>query len=379
MLSLYRTSMNRCPFRSILTSLIFIISTYAGIAQDSAHVSTKNNWFGNMSMNVFLSAGYSYNLNNPDSRKNQFRIFDFDDNSIKVDVVEIVLKRDANNFNDVGFRMDLTAGSSIPKVARSGGLNIGDLDFHQMYLSYIAAVGNGLRLDFGKFVTHMGYELIDGYDGYNDNQTRSFLFGYTIPYTHTGVRIGYSFVENISAMLMIVNGWDNAIDNNKSKTVCGQIAITPTNGLNLFANMSYGPEKDNNNSDNRSAFDFVGVYAVNDLLTLGTNIDYGSEPRATTTGTDASWFGFAGYLRFNISKCFSLALRGEQFDDKEGVRTGTIQKLREVTITPEFKPADHFSVRGDFRMDKSDKKVFEKGIDLTDTQTTVGVSVLYYF
>jgi hypothetical protein len=34
----------------------------------------------------------------------------------------------------------------------------------------------------------MGYELIEGYDGYNDNYSRSLLFNYAIPLTHTGVK-----------------------------------------------------------------------------------------------------------------------------------------------------------------------------------------------
>jgi hypothetical protein len=184
----------------ILTSFCSSLTLYS---QESITDSKPVRWYEAITVNAFMSSGYSYNFNKPDTRKNQFRIFDLEDNTFKVDVVELSVKKDAHGVGDAGFRFDLTAGSSIPKVAHSGGLDIGDLDFHQMFVSYIAPVGSGLKLDFGKFITSMGYEVIEGYDGYDDNYSRSFLFGYAIPFTHTGIRAGYTFSENLSTMLMV--------------------------------------------------------------------------------------------------------------------------------------------------------------------------------
>ena len=61
-----------------------------------------------------------------------------------------------------------------------------------MYLSYIAPLGKGLRFDAGKFATHMGSEVIGGYDGYNDEFSRGFIFGFGVPFTHTGVKATYA-------------------------------------------------------------------------------------------------------------------------------------------------------------------------------------------
>ena len=41
-------------------------------------------------------------------------------------------------------------------------------------MSWNAPCGSGLRFDAGKFITHHGYEVIEGYDGWNDNATHSF-------------------------------------------------------------------------------------------------------------------------------------------------------------------------------------------------------------
>jgi hypothetical protein len=359
--------------------IIVVILTDTAFGQGAVDSAKNIRWFESISINGFLSSAYIYNFNNPDLMKNQYRVFDFDDNSMKIDVLELSMEKKAVKLGETGFRFDVNAGSSVPQISRSTGLNIGDLDFHQMYMSYIAPVGTGLKIDIGKFITGMGYEVIEGYDGYNDNYSRSFLFGYAIPFTHTGVKGSYSFNENITAMLMIVNGWDNATDNNKSKSIGGQLGIAPATGMNLYVNYMIGPEKSSNNSDNRSVVDVVGVYAINDKITVGVNGDYGTEQNSGSDGSSAVWQGIAGYIRVNPLADFSLSLRAEQFEDKDGIRTGVVQKLQEITLTPEYRLAGDFLVRADLRYDKSDQVAFQKNGDWVDNQTTLGLNFIYKF
>jgi hypothetical protein len=79
-------------------------------------------WYEEVSVNAFVSASYSYNANRPDSGTNQLRVFDFDDNSFKVDVAEVVLQKAISKPGEAGFRIDFEAGSSIPRVSSSYGL-----------------------------------------------------------------------------------------------------------------------------------------------------------------------------------------------------------------------------------------------------------------
>jgi hypothetical protein len=371
----------RNHFLRLSFSLVMLLLASSPPAQLFAQANSDQAkpWYEDLKINGFISGGYSYNFNKPDTAKNRFRVFDFDDNTFKVDVVELSLKKDANDIGSAGFRIDLTAGSSIPQIARSSGMSSGDVDFHQIKASYIAPIGSGLRIDAGKFITHAGYEVIEGYDGYNDNYSRSLLFGYAIPFTHTGVCFGYTFSPSVSAMLLLVNGWDNAIDNNKSKSIGAQLALAPVGGLNLLVNALYGPEKPGNNSDQRSLMDVVATFAISSVISIGVNADVATEQHSSANGGDASWSGFAGYLRINASEKFSLSLRGEMFDDKDGLRTGVVQKLTEITITPEFRATKNFIVRGDFRLDGSDKNVFQKGSDYTGSQSTAALNFLYVF
>jgi hypothetical protein len=226
-------------------------------AQDPAR-NPKKAWYKSISFNGFASASYSFNFNRPATGLNAFRVFDFRDNRPRVDVAELVIQKPVSQPKDWGFRADFTVGQSIPRIAASNGLfrseetgEARNFDFHQLFLSFIAPVGKGIRLDAGKYVTHMGYEVLEGYDGWNENATRSFLFGYAIPYTQTGIRITYPFSSKFSAQFHVFNGWDDFDDNNSAKSVGLQLAFTPTSALSFNVNALFGPEQHNNNQDKR--------------------------------------------------------------------------------------------------------------------------------
>ncbi|HEX5854859.1 MAG TPA: porin [Thermoanaerobaculia bacterium] len=338
-------------------------------------------WYEEIAVNAFVSASYSYNFNRPDSGTNQLRVFDFDDNSFKVDVAEVVLQKAISKPGEAGFRIDFEAGSSIPRVSSSFGLLQGqDVDLQQAFLSWIAPVGSGLRLDLGKFVTHFGYEVIEGYDGYNDNATRSFLFGFETPGTHTGLKASYTFSDQLAGMFEICNGWDVARDNNSSKSLGLQLTWTPSKTVTVYGNFMTGPERANVNSDPRSVFDVVAQWKLNDLTVFTLDAVYGTEKGAVTPGKTASWSGVVGYARLGLSDAFALCLRAEYFKDADGARTGTIQKVKEVTVTPEYKVSTHLILRGDLRVDWSDADVFGKkdGV-FKGSQATVLLNGIYLF
>ena len=338
-------------------------------------------------MNGFLSTSYSYNFNRPPSGMNQYRVFDFDDNTIKVDVAELVVQKAVSKAGEAGFRIDAVAGSSIPRVSAAAGLfrdasgRAQDFDLQQAFVSYITPVGSGLRFDAGKFVTNHGYELIDGYDGYNDNATRSFSFGYAIPFTHLGLKATYTFSDQLTAMLMLVNGWDNAVDNNSSKSLGAQFIWTPSKIVTITANYMVGAERSDTNGDARNLVNVNAQWKVTDRTILTVDAVYGSEPNAVTQGQTAMWTGIVGYARFGLSDSFAFILWGEFFNDRDGARTGVAQKLKEVTLTPELKVGSHVVIRGDVRVDFSGKEVFEDrdGALTKKQQPTVLLNALYTF
>ena len=341
-------------------------------------------WLSEIALHGFLSASYSYSFNRPSSGTNVYRVFDFDDNTFKLDVFELVLQKPAARSRESGFRVDLTMGSSIPRVTAASGLfrdasgTAGDFDLQQAFASYVAPLGSGLRLDLGKFVTHFGYEVIEGYDGWNDNASRSILFGYAIPFTHTGIHASYALSPQVAVIGMVVNGWDVARDNNQSKSVGGQIAWTPA-PLSVTFNGMWGPERTGDDAHARTLLDGVVILKDQRGRSIGVNADWGSEEWPDTLNPTHHWMGIAGYLRAPLTPSLALSARVERFDDRDGDRTGLVQKLWEWTVTPELRLTPHMILRADLRADYSNREVFQKGSGLVDSQTTVLVDALYAF
>jgi hypothetical protein len=371
------------PATSDSATVASALSTPA--ARDSAPAAAEPvpNFFRDIQANAFASFGYINNLTQPQSQDIGLRYFDNRANTFSVDLAELVVQKAVAKAGDAGFRLDLTAGS-FAGLTQSAGLRIGEsADLQQAFVSYIAPLGTGLRFDVGKFVTHMGYELIEGYDGYNDNYSRSLLFNYAIPLTHTGLKASYSFTPKVSLTAMVVNGWDVAVDNNKSKSIGAQLAIKPIDPVAFYVNYIGGPENSDDNGSLRHVVDLIGTVTVNPMLSLGVNADFGTESGTSvvTPGGDGSWNGVAGYAKISTAGPFSLGLRVETFKDNGGTRLGIGEaRVNEFTITPTFKFGSNFVVRAEGRFDSADVAPFEDDNGLAKkSQGTIGLNAIWVY
>ena len=356
----------------------------ADSSASGAHaVAAAPKWFDLIAVNAFVSSAYQYNGNRPANGTNSYRVFDFNDNSFNLDVAELVVQIAASKPNDAGFRVDLAGGNSVPQVSKAQDQTVAQFDLQQVFASYIAPLGSGLRFDVGKYVTHMGYELIEGYDGYNDNYSRSILFGYAIPFTHTGVKASYAFSSKLSGMVEVVNGWDLVHDNNRAKSVGAQLAVMPAASVNVFLNWIGGAEIENDNHSRRNVFDVAATFKPTGMVTVGLNGDYGTEAGTSRVepGADAIWKGIAGYLTIAPTGRLSFALRGETLQDNGGTRFGTDSRttLSEGTFTPAFKFTDHVVLRGEVRYDRASQPILAKGDSFSDRQTTAGVNFIIVY
>jgi len=326
-----------------------------------------------LGLELYLQGGYTYNIETPDSQTNDHRAFDWKADSFMLDLAQIRMGKEPET-RGVGYRLKLSAGSTA-KLIHAEGLGQADdaFDLTEAYLSYVAPVGYGLRFDFGKMGTFIGAEAIEANE--NPNYSRSLLFLYAQPLTHTGLKVSYPFGDMLGAAVYLVNGWDNAEDNNKAKSVGASVAYRPTDTMTMKFNVLYGPEQDNNVSNNRFLFDWVGTFDLAKQLALGVNFDYGTEKGASLTGGSATWYGVSATVRYAFTDMYAIAGRVEYFDDKDGARTGVEQKLQEVTITGEIVLAKNLMVRPEVRHDWSNENTFDSLQD--DTQDTIAVGVMY--
>jgi len=360
----------------------------------------SKSWWRGIETHGFLSVSDTYNTNHPSPRLNQFRVFDFNNDDPQLDVAQFVVQHPVSESGQFGFRLNLMAGSGVPEVTASYGLfrdtHTGvahHFDIPEFYASYVAPVGKGMRIDAGKFVTHLGYEVIGGYDGYNDNFSRGSIFGYGIPFTHTGVKISYPISSRVQGIFLLTNGADAVTRLNGGVTFGGQIAMATSKTTSLTFNFLHGPEQPHNMHNQRSVYEVTGSWKLTARFSLGVDSLYADEDHAASDGHDAIWKGIAGYSKYNFTGQFSLAFRGEVFADSGGSRTGTSQTLRGFTVTPEyvlpvklsrlkseFKHLDgQFVMRGEFRQDLSDHNSFRKGAGFTASQFTTAINLIYLF
>jgi hypothetical protein len=308
----------------------------------------------------FIDAYFSKNVDAPDSRTNKLRNFDVPENQINLSLAEIVLQKKAQ---PIGFRADIdfgTANDIVQGIAPYGTNAYNTLtNIQQAYLTAVIPFGNGLTMDAGKFVTHMGYEVIESKD--NWNYSRSLLFAWAVPYFHTGLRLTYPFADNFTAALHIVNGWNSVIDNNEEKSIGLALSYSPTGTTGVILNVMDGFEQPTGvDVGKKKVFDFIINQQVTDAFALSLNADYGDE---TLIWGLATWKGAAVYGRYALNAVSAIALRGEVFDDPRGYATGLgIPRLdvKEVTATYEIKFADALLVRGEVRDDFSNAPVFDK-------------------
>ena len=190
---------------------------------------------------------------------NELRLYDFDA-GYSFNMAEFSIKKDPTDLRPWGFGLVLTGGHDAQKNHAIGIFRDDDdafpfrnttkIDLQEAYGSYKIPVGSGLTVKAGKFVTLLGYEVIESPN--NLNFSRSFLFSFAIPLTHVGALASYSphrlAVDHRGPRV----GWDVADDNNDSMSVMGQIAFTGVKDLTTAVNFITGPEQFNKKTNPRT-------------------------------------------------------------------------------------------------------------------------------
>jgi len=331
-----------------------------------------------LGLNIYLQGGYIFNFVNPDSGTNEQRLFDKKANTFLIDLAQIQLAKDPP-VGGFGYKLKAAVGETTKFIHSSGLGNPSDsFDLTEAFVDYVAPLGSGLKLQLGKFATYLGAEVIEARD--NFNYSRSFLYDFATPFTHTGVMAGYKFSEVFAANLYLVNGWDVWTDNNKGKSIGASFVVAPIDPVQLTFNFMYGPEQANNTSNNRFLFDWIGAFKPTKKLTFMVNVDYGQEEKVPLNhGNNSKWYGVAAYAKYDFTEFISASVRGEYFDDKNGVRTGIAQKLKEITLTTEFKIAKDLLLRPEYRHDWSDQNGFDSKHATFNkkTQDTIALGVMY--
>jgi hypothetical protein len=315
---------------------------------------------------------------------NELRFYDVD-RGYTFNMAEISLKKEPSDRYPFGFGLVLTGGDDVQFNHAIGIFRDEDdtpadtekFDLQEAYLSYKVPVGSGLTLKGGKFVTLLGYEVIESPN--NLNVSRSFLFTFATPLTHVGLLGSYPVTETLSMTAGPILGWDVATGRNGAPSGLGQIAYTGVKDLTTSVNFTVGPEKTGEQKNLRWLIDLVASYTGIEGVTLGANVDVGQEEDAAADGGSATWWGIAAYAAYDWTEKLRTAMRLEYFDDADGFRTGFGSSLGLVsaTATLQYKIWRGLVGRLEYRHDQADEKVFSGGTE--KSQDTISVSLYYLF
>jgi len=349
-----------------------------------------------ITVNGWLDASYQY-LNGEGMFTSNVanRVFDYRPNSFTLHQAALTVAYQPKE--GFGALVNVIAGQDADVFAPYD-INPGAHSKFDLPQAYVQYATGGLTVIAGRFVTLAGTETIDPRT--NSNFSRSILFGYAIPFTHTGLRATYAVNDKLSLILGINNGWDALKDTNNSKTVEASMALTPIKAVSLLVTGYFGNERvgglvGSGPQGTRTLIDVVGSWSINDAWSVGLNYDWGRQDGARDSGLTAdnaaspTWDGIAGYLNYQFSEKWRASLRGEHFDDKDGYRTGIKQTWDEGTLTLGYAPVKNAELRLEGRYDKSNKDTFLRSYamnaetmaytDTSNNQGSIGIEALYKF
>ena len=356
--------------------------------------------------NVTLDGYYGYNFNKPIGRINLLRAYDVMSNSFSLNQAAIVIERAPNveAGRRFGVRLDLQYGQATETVQGNAANELRPQVYRpvfQAYGTYVAPVGSGLTIDFGKWASAFGIE--NNYTRDQLNYSRSYYFNF-LPFYHFGFRTSYNVSDKLNVSYWLVNGIQQSEDFNGFKSQAILLTIKPASKLSWNVNYYTGLEgRDEVPALNPGLptlptqpglptqiirpvlhgrthiFDTYATWNVTAKLTLAAEGDY-FVSRVTRNSAPSFVAGGVGYARFQLTPKVAVAGRTEYMSDRGGLFSGSTQALKETTLTFDYKLAEGFLVRSEWRRDFSDRPFF-----LTDTpgllkkdQNTATVGLIWW-
>jgi hypothetical protein len=358
-----------------------------------------------------LDTYYEFNFNQPVGRVNLLRAYDVLSNEFSLNQADVILEHapDVTAGRRWGARLDLQFGQATDTL-QGNPSNEPRPDIYrnvfQAYGTYVAPIGKGVTIDFGKWGSSLGIE--GNYTKDQMNYSRALWFNF-LPFYHMGVRASIPLTDRFSVNYWVVNGTNQVEATNGFKdelfgfvakpvknvvwtmnyylgqehpdravsASCGPIPVQPSL---CFTAISPAPNGRTN------IFDSYVTWQPMPKLTLALEGDYFIERLWKTAAPGESSApshvdGGAAYVQYQLSPKITLATRAEYLSDRGGLFSGLTQALKENTATFDYKLADNFLMRYEWRRDFSNQPSFLSDVQglLKKQQTTATVGLVWWW
>jgi len=368
--------------------------------------SAEQGFLRGTTVNFLFDGYYAYNFNDPIGRVNLLRAYDVSSNAFSLNQADIVVENapDPSNGKRFGARLDLQFGQAT-ETLQGNAANEPRPEIYrnifQAYGTYVAPIGSGLSVDFGKWASSLGFE--GNYTKDQINYSRSYWFNF-LPFYHMGARVHYQFNDKFGVNYWVTNGTQQTEPFNGYKDELFGFVLTPTKNVSWTVNYYLGQEHPDfqfvpNGPPNLPTFqgmpfepipnppsgklhilDTYASWNATPKLTLAAESDYVIERLLTTSAPDHT-DGGAAYVRYQLTPKIAVAARSEYLSDRGGLFSGKTQALKETTATFEYKFSDGFLMRDEWRRDWSNQPYFlSSTLGLLKTnQNTVTIGLVWWF
>lgn len=325
--------------KTVLKKMV-AVSTSSDLMEDSTKTFTISGG---------LDAYYRYNfsdkfLNNNTSFTNSQSSFELGMATVRIDATALSGKVTATV--DLGFGRraeDFSYNDGVMASGKNGFVSLSNIK--QAYLTY--SPSSTVKFTFGKFATHLGYEVVDAQ--LNRNYSMSYMFT-NGPFFHTGLKADIT-AGPVGFMLGVSNYTDQSTATNNVKSVIAQLSSGSSNGkLKAYLNYvgSFGSKSLSipGSLKSLSQLDLVVNGTVSSKFGIGFNGTIQNR-QTNLTATSGSWWGSAVYLNFDPTATLGITLRSEYIGDtkpvyfsSKNIFANTLSfscKVGPLTIIPELR------------------------------------------
>jgi hypothetical protein len=313
----------------------------------------------------FSADGYfSTNFNDPNPAFNGLGVFDFrDEHGPHLGLIEVWAQYARS---PIGGRIDLDWGPTARIVNFAerpiSGDDVWD-HVQQAYLSFNVNKSGTKYIDVGRYVTPAGAEVIEPKD--NWLYSRGILFGFAIPFTHTGIRYWNYSNDTDYVMLQVNRGWDTVSDPGSTPG----FGITAAKAMNpkwTLIGTYLGGEEPGSDGDQsyRNLLDVVALYNPGGKIAYSFNGDFGEQQGDI-------WYGLSAMAKYTLDSKSYLAARAEFMADNSGFRFGSGPSATAYGFTVGYARNwnKYFQSRVEYRHDFADEDIFpDSGGRATDSQ-----------
>jgi hypothetical protein len=241
-----------------------------------------------------------------------------------------------------------------------------------------------LWIDAGIFSSHIGFESAVSKDCWT--LTRSMLADNS-PYFESGAKLTYTSDNNKWVVSgLVLNGWQRIkrVDANSLMSYGTQLQYKPNSNILLNYSTFIGTDKPDSVRLWRYFHNLYGVINVTSKFGITAGFDIGSEQKTKGSSDFNTWYSPVLILKYAVTPKWTVAARGEYYDDNYGViiASGTPNgfKTAGYSLNVDYAPIPNAVIRLEVRSLNSKDDVFTKGSGaVTNNNTFITSSIAVSF